>query len=347
MLMTEPTHIGNKIPTFCAGVGSSDTHAAILSDGRVNRSPDAGLPYRLIDWLDICGMALEPVSVAKTAAPWCLAGNYVGPDGRQHSTQRQRGRFGMLAADVDAGNEAFADVLGITRAAIGEAELVIYSSRGATAENRKWRVLAPLAYPLDGDTWVRAQEEFFAALTVLGLVVDPVLARPGQLIFMPNRGDFYEADYFDGPFLDPLLHHVAEPETCVTKPWANNSTIATVARFNREHAITDLFERYGYTRQAGDSPNWRSPMQTSSSYGTRDFGGYWVSLSYSDRDAGIGGKHRNGYCWGDAFDLFSFFEHGNDMSAALRAHGARIRIRETATPPDVEAMRRFLRRSRK
>jgi hypothetical protein len=87
-----------------------------------------------------------------------------------------------------------------------------------------------------------------------------------------------------------------------------------VAEFNDRHTISDLLHKYGY-EQHGRSNSYRSPHQSSGSYATKDFGTHWVSLSQSDAAAGIG-QVKSGdvtICWGDAFDLFCFYEHGGVM----------------------------------
>jgi hypothetical protein len=47
----------------------------------------------------------------------------------------------------------------------------------------------------------------------------------------------------------------------------------------------------------------------------------WTSFHGSDAEAGLGNAGNNGERFGDAFDLFCFFEHGNDRRAALIAAG--------------------------
>lgn len=103
-----------------------------------------------------------------------------------------------------------------------------------------------------------------------------------------------------------------------------------VERFNHAHPLTDLLLEYGYEESPANGDDWRSPLQTSGSFATRimtDPTGFerWVSLSQSDKDAGLGRKSPSG-CSGDAFDLFVQFEHGGDREAAL----AVLRAQEAA-----------------
>lgn len=97
---------------------------------------------------------------------------------------------------------------------------------------------------------------------------------------------------------------------------------SVVDLFNDSHDLEELLSGYGYTPGPGTS--WRSPYQTSKTFGTSvvraaDGGARWVSVSGSDADAGLGQAGRNGARFGDAFDLFAHFEHGGDFKRALKA----------------------------
>ena len=46
-----------------------------------------------------------------------------------------------------------------------------------------------------------------------------------------------------------------------------------------------------------------------------------MSSHASDRDVGVGRTNDSGAS-GDAFDLFMFYEHGNDRTASLKALGS-------------------------
>ena len=62
--------------------------------------------------------------------------------------------------------------------------------------------------------------------------------------------------------------------------------VSPVDHFNAAHSVADLLARYGY-KQAGSSRDWKSPMQSSGSYATRNYEDYWISLSGSDADAAM------------------------------------------------------------
>ena len=101
------------------------------------------------------------------------------------------------------------------------------------------------------------------------------------------------------------------------------SALDMIAGFNAANSIEAMLTGNGYT-QRGQSRDWRSPYQSTASFATRDYGTHWVSLSESDRAAGLGRTVSGGvvgHSFGDAFDLWVHFSHGNDVKAALRELG--------------------------
>lgn len=97
---------GQPVPVFLTANGSRDSHATTLADGKKNRSPRAGKPYRGISWGDISRLIDAPAAVEKNDAPFVILSTYTGSDGRTHAVQRERGSFGGLAVDIDKGNPA-------------------------------------------------------------------------------------------------------------------------------------------------------------------------------------------------------------------------------------------------
>lgn len=69
---------------------------------------------------------------------------------------------------------------------MGDVHMMVYSSSGATPGNLKWRVLVPLSEPFAPYDWADVQTAFFGELEREGLIVDEVLKRTGQLVYLPN-----------------------------------------------------------------------------------------------------------------------------------------------------------------
>jgi RecA-family ATPase len=320
-----------------------------------------GQTYPGISWAEIARMVATPQAKEKQDADFFIPSTYREHDGRSHEAQRERGAYRMLALDIDRGNPSLDDVLTAVEAVCGPVSLLAYSSSGATPENRKWRVLLPLASFLTGADYELAQTALFDLLHAQGIHPDGALARCGQPIYLPNvplgkrnpdlTPIFYQhriiragtlrldADSAIRQEIDRRLeqYRLAAEQAEIARRERDRQRaerrqkfpdqVSPVDAFNADHSIEDLFARYQYERR-GSSHHYRSRYQTSHSYATQNFGTHWVSLSGSDAAAGVGrqkslGEHS--YCWGDAWDLWVHYEHRGDFDAAVRAYGAEIR----------------------
>ena len=339
---------------FLTANGSRDSHAKTLASGGKNRSHNAGKPYRCISWATIRERIDSPSRVEKHNAPFVILSTYVEHDARTHAVQAERGVFGGLAVDIDAGNPTMAEVVAAVSAVTGGALAEIYSTASASHDCRKWRVLIPLASPLAGADYPDTQAALFRLLKAHGLQCDTSLERAGQSIFLPNvppdgRGEdgvplFYEYHHADGGLLELLPgtaivedreSHRARRAARQAESDARAADAAKkrqariedgthfdpIAHFNDSHPIAALFAAYGFKRKKGGQGNdYSSPLSKSGSYSTRDYGDRWVTQSVWARDYGIGRVSKSGAGYGDAFDLFVWFEHHGDRSGAVRAY---------------------------
>lgn len=87
---------------------------------------------------------------------------------------------------------------------------------------------------------------------------------------------------------------------------------------NESFSIQQLMSTYGFVK-AGKK--YISPHSESGNAQFLINGKKWTSFHGSDAEAGLGNAGNNGERFGDAFDLFVFFEHGNDYNKALIAAG--------------------------
>ena len=331
-----------------------------------------GAEYDSIDFTGIIARVKEPTAVEKAAADFIIPSTYRQHDGRSHDAQRQRGSYRMLALDIDTGHPKKEDVVEAIEAVCGRVAMLVYSSSSATKEQPKWRALIPLKGTLTGAAYEDAQAALFDLLAARGIQCDPALARCGQPVFLPNippdrrkpdgRPIFYDtyiqrdrAFEIEGSRIEVEIHarqqreqeaaaqaaaeRAAREQERAARRLERPQEVDPVEEFNSRHTIADLLIKYGYDRR-GASSHYRSPMQSSGSYATRDYVTHWVSLSSSDAGNGLGraktlGPHS--YTWGDAFDLFAYFEHGGDMKAAVRAYGAEIRAQTLLPAPEPRA----------
>lgn len=289
-----------------------------------------------------------PTAYEKAKAPWIIPSTLAS---RTHAEQRDKGSFICLTADIDKGDVPLEGIRLTLLDLFGPSQLLrIYSTSTAAADERKWRVLVPLNGTIPYSEWRLRQMTLNNYLEKSGIPPDRALERAGQLVYLPNvpksrRDDKGFPHYFESTLLGdellsvesgqeyPLFFKLLEQtrEEDLRKERQRQAIRATrkkidapqtlsaaaVVLFNQANAIEDLLIEYGY-EQGPDGVNWRSPLQESASYATKNFGDYWVSLSGSDALAGLGFKSSTG-CHGTAFSLYLFYEHGNDVKKAIRS----------------------------
>ena len=318
--------------------------------GQFDSNKKSGVDYASVTGAGIVELTLNPLETPKESAQWFIPSAYIAHDARRHEAQREHGQFHWLTLDVDSGNlhlEAIKETLGKVA---GKVAWIVYATRSARPDNRKWRALIPLAAPIPGRDYSDTQNAFFGLLeaaTQGALVPDRALSRPGQLVYLPNRGAFYEFDLNKSSRLSLRGHVIArkrdekrealvlaQQESEAQRRHRNiarhdSAADSPLEAFNQNHTLEDLMTRYGF-EQAGKSQDWRSPLQTSNSFAVRCFGDYAVSLSGSDDAAGLGKRTPSGARVFDCFDLFVHFEHGGDFRAAVRSYGDELK----PTPQD-------------
>ena len=142
--------------------------------------------YEGITLKEIADMVLNPQSTEKADAAFIIPSSYRAFDGRKHSAQREHGLFHYLALDIDEGSPSLVDLKDAVKRTTADATALIYSSSGASDDNRKWRVLIPLLEPISGADYGDTQLAFFHLMSEQGITCDAALARVGQPIFLPN-----------------------------------------------------------------------------------------------------------------------------------------------------------------
>ena len=78
-----------------------------------------------------------PICKEKAEASFIIPSTYRGHDGRNHATQREHGEYWMLAIDVDEGDPSLTELRTAVATVTGDASALIYSSSGASQDNRK------------------------------------------------------------------------------------------------------------------------------------------------------------------------------------------------------------------
>lgn len=216
-----------------------------------------------------------------------------------------------------------------------DAPLWGYTTKTATEQNQKARLIIQLLNPIGLDDFERCQTLLNNKLEALGVIPDKATQRPTQICYLPNRGEFYKhvvigeswllgldaLTYFKDELLEldqledqQLEHRKAEiaKRISTTQRMANNQ-LSVIDAFNEAFSVVDILERNGYKRRS--EGRYLSPFSSSGSAGIvlLDDGRFF---SHGTNDPLADGLPH------DAFDLFKFFDHGNDQNKALRAAGA-------------------------
>lgn len=320
----------NSTP-LCAGIGQHHTN----SPEAKNRKPYKGARLN-----QILRLMSKPRSVAKDKAPWVIFSNYMGEHGRSAEYQRKHGEYFALWADIDeAEGIESEDIISRACGYAGSVETWIYSSRSATQENQKARLIFPLAATVDGETFELLQEVLNNKLGAAGLKPDRVTERANQLCYLPNKGEFYYSAVLDElDEMKPLDPNAWADEVAALKAkYKAEADTAKVRTAASKQSMVELIAKQGFlpraaAAQAYDSRDlWiayggkakgsrvLSPHSSSGAAAITFRDGKWFSSHGSDVSAGIGQPtEKGGSCFGDAFDLIAFFEYGNDTTRAAK-----------------------------
>lgn len=324
--------------------------------GQSDTNINTGADYAVMTLADL--FAAEPGRAAKGAGPAFIPSIYRDYDARNHARQREAGQFVALCGDIDSGDHPPKVIHAAVKALVGKAAHLIYSSAHARPGDMRWRVIIPLAAPVDFATWHDAQSAFFAFMEERGIAMDKAMARAAQPVYLPNvpathvktdtalRGENGEPLYYkrtatplsaEGLDLDagPIAEGIAaivrqriederQRERIRQEAEARRAAsprgagASVIDDFNASNSVATMLEICGYEQSPRHAEDWRSPQQTGETYATRIIGSKWVSLSESDAASGLGTRCKAG-CFGDAYDLYAHYKHGGDHKAAYRA----------------------------
>lgn len=285
--------------------------------------------------------AMSPAAMDKLAGPAFIPSSYADHDARSHEAQASKGSFVVLTADIDSGDHTAKTVQQAVAAFVGDHAYMIYSSPHSRPSERRWRVVVPLSEPATFETWFDAQTALFTFLGSKGIETDRALARPGQLVFLPNVPATYVKTG------EPLRNTEGEPlyfqrhATSLTKPGLDitqgliadgmaeirrrrdedererekmraeaakrqanrprSDETSLIDGFNAENTVAAVLEMCGYEPSPGKGDDWRSPLQNGLTYATRVMDGGQAWYSLSQSDADAGVGQRSNARTGGCF----------------------------------------------
>ena len=278
-------------------------------------------------------MLENPPSSDKTKAQWAIFSTL---ESRTFAEQLEKGEFWALWADFDEQPKPLDEIEAIWREIAPNTVAWFYTSRSATAENPKSRMIVPLARPLDGATFTMAQACLNDAFESRGFIADRAAERPAQLCYLPNRGEFYDWRKTDGHVFDleadgSALHPFYEQRHAVEQKrmqralerkklrrarQRDDGNVTPIDWFNTAHSVDDILLAAGYEPDPHHPDKYRHPYSESGSFSAciwREGLERVSTLSTSDAlYVETGEAH-------DAFSAWCILEHGGDEQAALQA----------------------------
>ena len=302
-----------------------------------------GSAYDSITLDEIFKMSVKPTSVAKNDAAWVIFSELKS---RVFKEQLENGSFHAIWCDVDSHCEI--DSIKCVLAKL-DCKYLVHSSSRSKVEKKKWRAIVPLAEPANGSDYTMLAQILNDRLENAGITPDRASERPAQLCYLPNRdpdeSTFYEqvanwSSRLDWrvQFKDELqakreqagelvkqVQQAKELSRIKAVDRVASGGLSPVDAFKASYDLETVMRDYGYKR-VGDK--WVSPLSSSGKAGVIIKGDRWISSHGSD--AGIG-KPKDGNQWGDAFDLFVYFEHGGNENSAMKAAGSMLTTSDGVT----------------
>ena len=341
--MNIPTWVSRRVMVF---EGQSDTHKY------------RGGSYATITLNDLWAMAKNPPKADKKQAMAIMASQYAESDARTHEAQRERGQFNLLRCDIDKGTTNGKALLeALTVFAGDNREVLIYSTSSHTPEAPRWRGFIALDETIGFAQWHMLQRVLHQHLADDGIEFDATMERAGQYVAAPNkvnddyisiragagegmRCDEWELTQAAQAAMGKVLKHDAMIEQAreEARKWSTEDRSSGVVgvggesffeAVNRTYTLSQCFSECGFETRDGE--NWHHNNQTSSSYSWRDYGEYWVCSSRMAVDERIGSVSKNGFGFGDAFDLLTHFRFRGDKSAATKALSQEVTVADANT----------------
>ena len=335
---TDNTPAGPETHDFEGGrrLRFSAGHDVKLPPGGHDHEP---LELDLADLVDLVDRLADPKIGPKGSAGYYLSALFA-PGKR--TKDALEGSPALIACDLDAGDWTAPKI----REAIPGVAFVCHTTASHRPESPRWRVVVPLACELDAESWGLLARAIARRFTLPdGTRPDACSERIAQPIYWPTiaaEGDPFEVDgALEAPWLGAeLAEKLIEQERARDAEEAAQAAAEREARaearrrrearygtpsgsvidaWNAAHPIEETLERFGYVAPRAAGGRWTSPNSISGKGGAvkvwADEGRFH---SWHDGDAGTPVEH------GDSFDLFAHFEHGGDVSAAVRAAAAEL-----------------------
>jgi hypothetical protein len=283
--------------------------------------------YDEITYQQIQALVDSPQQIDKDSAQWVIPSTRKT---RDYAEQRAFGDFWMLWADIDKNPPPVEKIVSILRSLGCDCE--IYSSRSATDQVPKCRILIPLAYGLSGADWRICQKLFNDLLEAFGITPDRSSERAAQPCYLPNKEHFYfSRSRRDGIAFDVIsvwANEIEREREAVAAEMAQQQaekeareaaratkqvdpSKSLIHAFNEMFDIGELLHEAGYDEKDG---KFRHPASQSGSFSANIKDGRVYTFSSADPLYCEDGAH-------DAFSVFTVLFADGDLNKALRMAG--------------------------
>ncbi|MEF1289956.1 DUF3987 domain-containing protein [Vibrio sp. M260118] len=271
---------------------------------------------------------------AKSNCPWFLPSD-VATSKRKDAVEKHN-HYTCLVADIDDG-DSLLEAIEANLKGNGIDCYYIYSTMSSKPEDKRWRVVVPIAQAVDLDHWQALQ-----AALVISLDGDDCTSRSQQISYLPALSyfnkDHYQfkiergepLDVFQSYFAQQAALLAAEQAKEIEEQAANTTAakprnislsmgqISPIDTFNQLNDWRVLLAKYGYKKRG---KKWLHPQSTSGMAGVfisyrDDVNGRYVSSHTSDP---LTGYSR------DKFDLYCHYEHNGNFEAALKQLGDELK----------------------
>ncbi len=295
---------------FCSGFGRYHTSS---SDSPKSK------PYATISYREIARLAKHPPSIPKDQAQWVIPSTLLS---RVKSEQMADGEFHFLTLDLDENAPPLTEINHAIHTAMGDVYSLYYTSKSATPCNPKCHILIPVLIPLSGYRWKLCQAILNDTFEALGIQPDRKTEDCNQLIYLPNRGEYYDFQIARGEVFNPLKNwystllakheHIEAKKKAREKPTktikANGNNNSLIDTFNGIYPPDEFLLLAGYL-QKGKA--FKHPNSQTGNYSASIKNGKVHTLSSADPlYLPEGGAH-------SAFGVFAVLFHDGDVSAAL------------------------------
>jgi len=274
-------------------------------------------PYSAVTLSTIRELVDQPQQTDKHTSRWLIPSTH---SSRQFSDQSTNGQFHLLWFDGDEKPQTLEQVERALAVVCGDIQHEIYTSRSATINKQKCRILIPLSHPLTGYRWQLCQMVLNDKLQQLGIEPDRANERHAQLCYLPNRGEYYKAisNRVSKQF-NPLdkwrtelnaKHQLIKEQSAQKKPkrtqQVKNIEGSLITVFNNTYSVEDILIQAGYEQKGSQlkHPNSQSGNYSASVKNNRVYTLSPNDLLYSDK------AH-------DAFSAFTVLFHGGDARQAM------------------------------